>query len=203
MVSWGMVDWSMVDWSIGVHGCALVGNLCDIAAVVVGCVAHCLHSAVRESHRVGAYMDESIGCQVNIISSTCDNTRGVSCLGLLELTAGVGVCDAVLVLVRSRLSFHWGMVHWGVVDWCLVRYHWCSVHHRGGVHQRGMVDRRMVDWCVVDGGVVDGTGVVERGVVKAVVASVSFNSVAVLSPLLLLLIEHHAFGSIVRHGSPL
>ena len=120
------------------------------------------------------------------------------------MTAGVGVSDAVLVLVRSRLSFHRGVVHWGVVDWCLVGYHWCSVHHRGGMHQRGMVDCwRMVDWCVVNGGVVDGTGVVERGVVNAVVASVSLNSVAVLGPLLLLLIKHHAFRSVVRHGSPL
>ena len=153
-------------------------------------------------------MDESLRRRhVNIISSTCDNTRGISCLRLLELTAGVGVCDAVLVLVRSRLSFHWGVVHWGVVDWCLVCYHWCSVHHRGGVHQRSMVDCwRMVDWCVVDGGVVDWTGVVERGVVNAMVASISLNSVAVLGPLLLLLIEHHAFErfwSVVCHGSPL
>ena len=64
----------------------------------------------------------------------------------------------------------------------------------------------MVDWCVVDGSVVDGTGVVERGVVNAVVASISFNSVAVLGPLLLFLIEHHAFerfGPVVCHGSPL
>ena len=147
-----------------------------------------------------------------IISSTCDNTSGVLCLGLLELAAGVGVCHAILVLVRSRFSFHRSVVHRGVVrSWCLVCYHWSSVHHRGmvnhrgSVHQRGMVDWRMVDWCVVDGGVVDWTGVVERGVVEAVVAtSVSFNSVAVLGPLLLLfLIKHHAFGSVVRHGSPL
>ena len=119
-------------------------------------------------------------------------------MGFLELAAGVGVCDTVLVLVGPRLSFDRSVVHrGGIRGWCM-SYHWRSVHHRGGVHQR-----RMVHWCVVDGSVVDGTGVVERGVVKAVVASVSFNSVAVLSPLLLLLIEHHAFGSIVRHGSPL
>jgi len=62
MISRGMVDWSMMDWGIGVDGSAFVGNLGDVAAVVVGCVAHCLHSAVRESHRVGA----------------CDNTSSVS-----------------------------------------------------------------------------------------------------------------------------
>ena len=140
---------------------------------------------------------------------TCDDTRGVSCLGLLELAARVGVCDAVLVLVRSRLGFDGSVVHWRVVRGRCVGYHWRSVNHGGCVHQRcmvdgGVVDWCVVDWCVVDGGVVDWAGVVERGVVEAVVAAaVPLNSVAVLCALLLLLLEHHAFGSVVGHGSPL
>ena len=85
-----------------------------------------------------------------------------------------------------------------VRGWC-VGYHWRSVNHGGCVHQRCVVD-----WGVVDGGVVDWAGVVQRGVVEAVVAAaVPLNSVAVLCALLLLLLEHHAFGSVVGHGSPL
>ena len=125
-------------------------------------------------------------------------------MGFLELAAGVGVCDTVLVLVRSRLSFDRSVVHWWVVrGWC-VGYHWRSVNHGGFMHQRCVVDGGVVDWCVVDWGVVDWAGVVQRGVMKAVVAaSVPLNSVAVLCALLLLLLEHHAFGSVVGHGSPL
>ena len=66
MIGRGMVDWSrgmIRSWGIGVDGSAFVGNLGDVAAVVVGCVANCLHSAVREGHGVGAWMDQSIGCQ--------------------------------------------------------------------------------------------------------------------------------------------
>ena len=120
-------------------------------------------------------------------------------MGFLELAAGVGVCDTVLVLVGPRLSFDRSVVHrGGIRGWCM-SYHWRSVHHRGGVHQR-----RMVHWCVVDGSVVDGTSMVQRGVVKAVVAAtVPLNPVAVLSALLHLLLPHLAFGSVVRHGSPL
>jgi len=186
----------MVDWrrgvigsrGIGVDGSALVGDLGHVPTIVVGRVAHCLDTPVREGHRIGA----------------CDDTRGVSCLGLLELAARVGVCDAVLVLVRSRLGFDGSVVHWRVVRGRCVGYHWRSVNHGGCVHQRCVVDWGVVDWCVVDGGVVDWAGVVERGVVEAVVAAaVPLNSVAVLCALLLLLLEHHAFGSVVGHGSPL
>ena len=120
-------------------------------------------------------------------------------MGFLELAAGVGVCDTVLVLVGPRLGFDRSVVHrGGIRGWCM-SYHWRSVHHRGGVHQR-----RMVHWCVVDGSVVDGTSMVQRGVVKAMVAAaVPLNSVAVLSALLQFLLKHRAFGSIVSHGSPL
>ena len=60
VISRSVVNWSrsvVRSWSIGVDCCALVGNLGDIAAIVVRCVAHCLDSAVREGHRVGAWMD--------------------------------------------------------------------------------------------------------------------------------------------------
>ena len=207
MVSRGMVDWSrgvIGSRGIGVDGSALVGDLGHVPTIVVGRVAHCLDTPVREGHRIGAWMDGSSGSRFRLSFETCDDTRGVSCLGLLELAARVGVCDAVLVLVRSRLGFDGSVVHWRVVrGWC-VGYHWRSVNHGGCVHQRCMVDGGVVDWCVVDGGVVDWAGVVQRGVVEAVVAAaVPLNSVAVLCALLLLLLEHHAFGSVVGHGSPL
>ena len=60
VISRGVVDWSrgvVRSRSIGVDGCALVGNLGDIAAIVVRCVTHCLDSAVREGHRVGSWTD--------------------------------------------------------------------------------------------------------------------------------------------------
>ena len=71
-------------------------------------------------------------------------------MGFLELAAGVGVCDTVLVLVGPRLSFDRSVVHrGGIRGWCM-SYHWRSVHHRGGVHQRRMVHWRVVDWSMVD-----------------------------------------------------
>ena len=200
-----MVDWSrgmIGSWGIGVDGSALVGNLGDIPAIVVGCVTHCLDAAIGEGDGIGAWMHGS--SEIKLSFQTCDDTGGVSCLGLLELAARIGVCDAVLVLVRSRLSFDWSVVHWRVVrGWC-VGYHWRSVNHGGFMHQRCVVDGSVVDWCMVDGGVVDWAGVVQRGVMKAVVATtVPLNSVAVLCALLLLLLKHHAFGYVVGHGSPL
>ena len=150
-------------------------------------------------------MDDSIGWLDNIrLSSTCNDTIGSSCLGLLELAARVGVSDAVLVLVRLWRSFHRSVVHWGLVRGGCVGYHWCSVHHRGSVHQRRMVHWRMVDWCMVNRGMVDWTGMVQRGMVNAMVAAtVPLNSVAVLCPLLHLLLPHLTLWSVVRHGSPL
>ena len=53
----GVVNWSggvIGGGGVGVDGGALVGHLGDVASVVVGGVAHCLNTAVREGHRVRA-----------------------------------------------------------------------------------------------------------------------------------------------------
>ena len=158
MISRGMVDWSrgmIGSGGIGVDGRAFVGNLCDVAAIVVGCVTHCLNATVGESHRIGAWMDGWVKWVKKVSFETCDDTRGVSCLGLLELAARIGVCDAVLVLVRSWLSLDRSVVHWWVVRcWCSVGYHRRFVNHGGCMHQRCVMYWGVLDWCVVDGCVV-------------------------------------------------
>ena len=64
MVSRGMVDWrrgGIGSRGIGVDGSALVGDLGHVPTIVVGRVAHCLDTPVREGHRIGAWMDGSSG----------------------------------------------------------------------------------------------------------------------------------------------
>ena len=56
----------VVNWSRGVvrgrgvrvNGGALVGDLGNIATIVVGCVPHCLDTTIREGHRVGALRND-------------------------------------------------------------------------------------------------------------------------------------------------
>merc|ERR1719511_176043 len=136
--NWGMVSWGSVgNWGSSIGWGSLVGDISNIAIIVIGMVADVLDSAIGKVDRV----------------FTINNTGSIIVLSLLESSTGVVISNSIGVRVWGNFSkvisdissFHWGMVsrgsmsnNWGMVSWSSMSNYW-------GMISWGSVDS-MVNW---------------------------------------------------------
>ena len=102
------------------NGSSRVGDLSDVAVIVVGVVVDSLDTAVRKVDRVGSL----------------NNTGAIVALGLAEGSARVLVSHSIVVGVGGDLSKVRGSIANSVVG------NRGSMDNRGMVNNRGMVDHR-------------------------------------------------------------
>ena len=102
------------------NGSSRVGDLSDVAVIVVGVVVDSLDTAVRKVDRVGSL----------------NNTGAIVALGLAEGSARVLVSHSIVVGVGGDLSKVGGSIADSVVG------NRGSMDNRGMVNNRGMVDHR-------------------------------------------------------------
>jgi len=137
--NWGMVSGGGMsnNWGSSIGWGSLVGDISNIAIIVIGMVADVLDSAIRKVDRV----------------RTINDTSSIIVLSLLECSTGVVISNSVGVRIWGNLSkvisnipsLHWGMVsrgsmsnNWGMVSWSSMSNNW-------GMISWGSVDS-MVNW---------------------------------------------------------
>jgi len=126
--NWGMVSGGGMsnNWGSSIGWGSLIGDISNIAIIVIGMVADVLDSAIRKVDRV----------------RTINDTSSIIVLSLLECSTGVVISNSVGVRIWGNLSkvisnipsLHWGMVsrgsmsnNWGMVSWGSMSNNWGSM----------------------------------------------------------------------------